>query len=96
MEWLEALRESPVLLQSAVVLLGLAVGSFLNVVVARLPVMMQRAWRDECAEITGTAASAPHEPLSLTRPGSRCPRCGHAIRAWENVPIVSYLLLRGR
>jgi leader peptidase (prepilin peptidase)/N-methyltransferase len=96
MEWLDALRESPALLQSAVVLLGLAVGSFLNVVVARLPVMMQRAWRDECAEMAGTAAGASHEPVSLTRPGSRCPRCGHAIRAWENIPVVSYLLLRGR
>jgi leader peptidase (prepilin peptidase)/N-methyltransferase len=94
MEWADTLRDSPALLQGAVVLLGLAVGSFLNVVAARLPAMMQRAWREECSEVAG--APAPAEPLSLTQPGSRCPRCGHAIRAWENIPVLSYLLLRGR
>jgi leader peptidase (prepilin peptidase)/N-methyltransferase len=96
MEWVDALRDSHELLQVAVVVLGLAVGSFLNVVAARLPIMMERSWREECAELTGTAPGVPYEPLSLTQPGSRCPRCGHAIRAWENVPVLSYLLLRGR
>jgi leader peptidase (prepilin peptidase)/N-methyltransferase len=96
MEWVDALRDSPELLQVAVVVLGLAVGSFLNVVAARLPVMMERSWREECAELTGAAPGVPRESLSLTQPGSRCPRCGHAIRAWENVPVLSYLLLRGR
>ena len=96
MEWVDALRESPALLQGAVVLLGLAVGSFLNVVAARLPVMMERAWREDCAEITGAAPPVPVELISLPQPGSRCPRCGHAIRAWENIPVLSYLLLRGR
>ncbi|MBE2258628.1 MAG: prepilin peptidase [Candidatus Accumulibacter sp.] len=75
--------------------LGLLVGSFLNVVIHRLPKMMERDWRAHCAELTGEPP-ALGEPLSLARPGSRCPACGHAIRAIENVPVFSWLFLRGR
>ncbi|WP_261536516.1 prepilin peptidase [Burkholderia multivorans] len=82
------------------VVLGLCVGSFVNVVVHRLPVMMQRAWQREIADATGHAAAAPDDgyPLryDLCRPRSACPHCGHVLRAWENIPLVSYLLLRGR
>ncbi|HEJ2441494.1 TPA: prepilin peptidase [Burkholderia multivorans] len=82
------------------VVLGLCVGSFVNVVVHRLPVMMQRAWQREIADATGNAAAAPDDdyPLryDLCRPRSACPHCGHVLRAWENIPLVSYLLLRGR
>ena len=80
-------------------LLGLVVGSFLNVVIHRLPLIMQRAWRDQCAELYGDAPSsqAPaEEPLSLSRPRSRCPHCAHQITALENIPILSYLVLHGR
>jgi leader peptidase (prepilin peptidase)/N-methyltransferase len=75
--------------------LGLLVGSFLNVVIHRLPTMMEHEWRNHCAELCGEAAPQ-HEPLSLARPGSRCPACGHAITALENIPLLSWLFLRGR
>ncbi len=75
--------------------LGLLVGSFLNVVIYRLPKMMERQWADECAELQGTAVPQS-EPFNLMRPRSRCRQCGHAIRWYENVPVVSWLALRGR
>ncbi|MDH4449138.1 MAG: A24 family peptidase [Rhodoferax sp.] len=76
-------------------ILGLLVGSFLNVVVHRLPRMMERQWKRECADLCGTAL--PDEPpLNLMTPRSRCPHCGHQIVWYENVPVVSYLFLRGR
>ena len=75
--------------------LGLLVGSFLNVVIYRLPRMMERQWALECAELQGTAAPAA-EPFSLVRPRSRCRQCGRAIRWYENVPVVSWLALRGK
>jgi len=76
-------------------LIGLIVGSFLNVVIHRLPIMMEREWAVQCAELKGEAPPA-YETLSLARPRSRCPQCGHRITALENVPVVSWLLLRGR
>jgi len=76
-------------------LIGLCVGSFLNVVIHRLPRMMERAWKQESAELLGVAV--PDEPaLSLSKPASRCPHCGHHIRWFENVPLLSWLVLRGR
>ena len=76
-------------------LLGLAVGSFLNVVIYRFPVMMQRAWERDCAELRGEPLPT-QEPFNLALPGSRCGGCGHIIRAWENIPVLSYLLLCGK
>lgn len=76
-------------------LFGLLIGSFLNVVIHRLPTMMEREWMSQCAELRGEPA--PELPrLSLIGPGSRCPACGHAISAWENIPLISYALLGGR
>lgn len=81
-------------------LLGLTVGSFLNVVIHRLPMMMEREWRSHCAEIAEQDAQEPHnkseEAFNLSTPRSRCPHCGHAITALENIPVISYLWLRGR
>jgi len=74
---------------------GLIVGSFLNVVIHRLPIMMEREWAAQCAELKGEAPPA-FEPLSLARPRSRCPRCGHGITALENIPVISWLVLRGK
>ncbi len=78
-------------------LLGLLIGSFLNVVICRLPVMMQREWESECREMLGQEQPEKHdEPFNLSQPRSCCPHCGHAITALENIPIFSYLVLRGR
>ncbi len=95
---------------------GLVVGSFLNVVIHRLPKMMERGWQEECAELlragepypraAGDASPAPYAPVpppqpkpetyNLFVPRSRCPACGHAISAAENIPLVSWVVLRGR
>jgi leader peptidase (prepilin peptidase) / N-methyltransferase len=75
---------------------GLLVGSFLNVVIYRLPQMLERQWAAECAELTGKPAQQDQAEVTLARPRSRCRQCGHVIRWYENVPILSYLMLRGR
>jgi leader peptidase (prepilin peptidase)/N-methyltransferase len=74
---------------------GLCVGSFLNVVIHRLPKMLERGWREECAELAG--APLPGDPpYNLVVPRSACPKCGHRISALENVPVLSWLVLRGK
>jgi len=101
MELLTLLAQHPPLLIAAVFLLGLLIGSFLNVVVYRLPVMMEREWKQQCLEYLhpdqlpdqhGEAT----ERFNLIAPRSRCPACGHAITALENIPVLSYVLLRGK
>jgi leader peptidase (prepilin peptidase)/N-methyltransferase len=90
-------------------LMGLAVGSFLNVVIHRLPKMMERGWREECAELLNEAGKPYGSPApspqakpetsvtyNLFVPRSRCPACGHAITAMENIPLISWAVLRGR
>ena len=85
----------PGLVTAFAVALGLVLGSFLNVVVYRLPKMMERQWAAECAEISGQPVK--HEaPFNLLVPRSRCPHCGHVIRWYENIPVLSWLALRGR
>ena len=74
-------------------LLGLCVGSFLNVVIHRLPKMMEQDWQAQCAELRGESPPDQGEALSLAKPRSRCPNCGHQITALENIPLVSYLLI---
>jgi leader peptidase (prepilin peptidase)/N-methyltransferase len=74
---------------------GLCIGSFLNVVIHRLPKMMEREWREECAELGGTPLPA-QAPYNLVVPRSRCPSCGKLITALHNLPVVSYLFLKGR
>lgn len=75
--------------------LGLMIGSFLNVVIYRLPRIMERQWAAECAEMAGKEAEAT-EAFNLVVPRSRCQKCGHAIRWYENIPVLSYVFLRGR
>jgi leader peptidase (prepilin peptidase)/N-methyltransferase len=82
-------------------LIGLIVGSFLNVVIHRLPLMMEQQWAKECAEFSSKDDAVGAEPdagpvLSLSLPRSRCPHCGHPIAWHENIPVVSYLFLRGQ
>ena len=92
---LEVLRDHPWVLYATVGFVGLCVGSFLNVVVHRLPKMMEAQWRAECAELNGTPA-AERPVYNLVVPASACPACGTAIRAWQNVPVVSWVALGGK
>ncbi len=85
----------PVLATFAALVVGLFIGSFLNVVIHRLPKMMERDWQAQAAELRGEqAVEAPRYNLAVPR--SACPACGHPIRAWENIPVVSWLVLRGK
>jgi leader peptidase (prepilin peptidase)/N-methyltransferase len=77
-------------------LIGLLVGSFLNVVVYRLPLMMKRDWQHQAREILELPAEPKGETFNLVLPNSRCPHCQHEIKAWENIPVVSFLALRGK
>jgi leader peptidase (prepilin peptidase)/N-methyltransferase len=93
----EVLRwlSQPAVLPWIALVFGLCVGSFLNVVIHRLPRMMEREWQAQCAELAGREVPA-QEPYNLVVPRSACPGCGHRIRAWENVPLVSWIALRAR
>lgn len=94
---LHALETSPVLLYTSLAVLGLMVGSFLNVVILRLPKMLEARWKAECQEFLGQPVDeAGGQRFNLAIPASHCPSCGHALRWWENLPLISYLLLRGR
>lgn len=95
MSFLEVLQSSPAWLAVTVGFVGLCVGSFLNVVVYRLPKMMEAQWRAECAELDGHEA-APGPTFNLMTPPSRCPACGTRISALQNIPVVSWIALRGR
>lgn len=81
---------------ASLAVLGFCIGSFLNVVIFRLPVMLERQWKCECAELLEQPLSDEKPPFDLIRPRSRCPHCNHAIRWYENIPIVSWLFLKGR
>ena len=89
------LYTEPALLVGLVFLFSLLVGSFLNVVIHRLPRMMEAEWHAQCAELSGEAPAAS-APYNLAVPRSACPQCGHQISALENIPVLSWLWLRGR
>lgn len=92
----EFFMASPMMLYVFAGLLGLTVGSFLNVVIYRLPIMMKKQWEGECHEVLGLEPNVPAKPFNLFLPHSACPACGHQVRFWENVPVLSYLFLKGR
>jgi leader peptidase (prepilin peptidase)/N-methyltransferase len=94
-ELFQLFQSSPPIFAIACGLLGLMVGSFLNVVIHRLPRMMERDWKAQCAELRDETVS-PASRYNLIVPRSACPHCGHAITAVENIPILSYLFLRGK
>ena len=77
-------------------LLGLLIGSFLNVVIYRLPIMMEKEWRSQCAELLENSQSETGDSFNLMTPSSRCPACDRPIKAYENIPLLSYLFMRGR
>ncbi|HET9580451.1 MAG TPA: A24 family peptidase [Usitatibacter sp.] len=95
MQFLDALEASRPWLMATAGFLGLCVGSFLNVVIHRLPKMMEARWRADCAELEGRDPP-PAEPYNLVKPDSACPSCGAPIRAWQNVPVLSWVALRGK
>ena len=97
--FLSAFEAMPWLFYGAVAFIGLSVGSFLNVVAWRLPIIMERDWKREChqfLELGEPDFDAYTEKLGLAAPASSCPACGHKIRFWENIPLLSYVLLRGK
>jgi leader peptidase (prepilin peptidase)/N-methyltransferase len=96
MSALDLLASSPLAFVLCALILGLLVGSFLNVVVYRLPKMMIRDWKAQARDVLELPAEPQTEPFNLILPHSRCPHCSHKILAWENVPVVSYLALRGK
>jgi leader peptidase (prepilin peptidase)/N-methyltransferase len=96
MSLLDLLASSPLAFVLCVLVLGLLVGSFLNVVVYRLPKMMLRDWKAQAREVLELPPEPQSETFNLILPHSRCPHCSHRIRAWENLPVVSYLFLGGK
>ncbi len=84
------------LVPTALLLLGLTVGSFLNVVIYRLPLMMETRWRRDCCELLEIDREKQVAPLNLATPNSHCPKCKAPIKPWHNIPVLGYLILRGK
>jgi leader peptidase (prepilin peptidase)/N-methyltransferase len=94
---LELLAESPAIFIAVAFAFALLIGSFLNVIIYRLPIMMEREWRAQCAELAETPTpELPESRFNILVPRSRCPSCGAEITAWQNIPVLSYLMLGGR
>jgi len=98
MQFLDVYLNTPWLLYLTVTFVSLCIGSFLNVVILRLPKMMHQDWRCQCEEFLEVPEKdrKNEEPVTLSKPASTCPSCGHKIRAWENIPVISYLVLGGK
>ena len=92
----ELLNTYPPLLIPLAGLFGMMIGSFLNVVIHRLPLMMERDWKSQCDAMNGTQQDSPPAAYNLVVPRSACPACGHQITALENIPLLSYLWLGGK
>ena len=93
---IELLQTNPTVLIICAMLLGLCVGSFLNVVVYRLPKMMEQEFAEACREQFGVPAATQEAPVSLAQPASTCTSCGTRIKPWHNIPLLGWLMLRGR
>ena len=87
---------SPAALAAAGLIIGLLVGSFLNVVILRLPKQLQDSWKKEASDFLGLQPEPIKESVTIAKPASRCPACGAPIKAWHNIPVFSYLFLKGK
>ncbi len=101
MQTLQFIGEDIWLAAGSVLLLGLLIGSFLNVVILRFPVMMFRSWKQDCLEMDSNLPKHPaiddlSKPFNLLKPDSHCPKCQAPVRAWQNIPVLSWVLLRGK
>lgn len=96
MQSLYIIADNTILFAATTLLIGLLIGSFLNVVIYRLPVMMQRDWQAQAREILLVPAEPTTPAFNLLLPNSSCPHCNHEIKPWENIPVISYLFLRGK
>ena len=96
MELIELLQTHSWVFYGLIIFTGLAFGSFLNVVTYRLPIMLEKEWRSQCTEFLELEKTDPAEKLTLAMPASTCPKCGYRKRFWENIPVISYLILKGR
>lgn len=109
MQLIELLQSNMTLALVVFSILGLCIGSFLNVVIHRIPLMMVYSWRQECSQFMSQQVDMPHKhtnalmditakdtPITLSKPASRCPHCAHKIKWYENIPLISWLILRGR
>ncbi len=96
MQLIEQLQQNQTLFLFTIAFISLSVGSFLNVVIYRLPVMLEREWEGQCRELLNHPNdNSGHERFNLAYPHSRCQECGHQIAFWENIPVISYIFLRG-
>lgn len=96
---IDFLAHHPIEFYCLIVIVGLVIGSFLNVVIYRLPLMLQRSWQEECyefLELEKPEHLSISEKFNLLFPSSKCPKCKHKIAAWQNIPIISYLILQAR
>ncbi len=95
---MELLQENSLVLITFTALLGLLIGSFLNVVIHRLPIIMERSWTSQCKELLSghDSDTTPEQSFNLMTPRSRCPHCEQSIAAFDNIPVISYLLLKGK
>ena len=98
---MQLIAAEPVLQYSLIAILGLLIGSFLNVVILRFPIMLYRNWKQECEGMAEELPDPPavkdlSKPYNLVTPASHCPGCGSPVRAWQNIPVISYLFLRGK
>lgn len=94
--WVGFFTELPILWLVVATIIGLLVGSFLNVVIHRLPIMLERGWRRDCQEFLEIDSSSQPEAYNLVTPRSACPHCHTPIKAWQNIPVISWLWLRGK
>jgi len=92
---IDTFLQYPGIFYTFVILVGLSIGSFLNVVIYRFPLMLEADWKSQCSELL-ELEQEDKESITLSKPASTCPHCGHKIRAWENIPVISYLILRGK